>query len=139
VLKVDVKPLGILCQSSFEIIEEFQHHIACNAAGAFGLHIRSATACSPAARQLAHLLHRDFILEAVRIEWIHSSLCRHGPRKLQRISRDKRARVEESLWIGVMVPNALETGFGEINGDVERELLPQEQNLSRQGCLGLGH
>jgi hypothetical protein len=26
--------------------------------------------------QLAHLLHRDFILEVVRIEWIDSSLCR---------------------------------------------------------------
>jgi hypothetical protein len=31
---------------------------------------------SPAVRRLAHLLHRDFILEVVRIEWIHSSLGR---------------------------------------------------------------
>jgi len=31
---------------------------------------------SPAVRQLAHLLHRDFIFEVVRIEWIHSSLGR---------------------------------------------------------------
>lgn len=31
---------------------------------------------SPAVRRLAHLLHRDFIIEVVRIEWIHSALGR---------------------------------------------------------------
>ena len=34
----------------------------------------------PARKQLAHLLHCDFILEVVRIEWIHSSLRRFGLR-----------------------------------------------------------